>query len=259
MDTIDLEVREGLAKVTLNRPDSGNAMNLQFGRDIQAIAQQCKLDESVRAILLTGNGRMFCAGGDLAEFGHSDDLPALIAELLSHLHDAVDILTAIRAPVVVAVNGTAAGAVLSLAAAGDLVLAASSAKFTAAYTGAGLSPDGSMTYFLPRLVGLRRTQELMITNRVLSAEEACEWGIVTKVVADEVLRDEAETLARQLADGPTSAFGSVKKLLRSSAEFDLARQLDAEAMEICANAGRADGGEGIAAFLEKRKPAFTGR
>jgi 2-(1,2-epoxy-1,2-dihydrophenyl)acetyl-CoA isomerase len=163
-----------------------------------------------------------------------------------------------NAPVVAAVNGVAAGAGMSLVCAADLAIAAESAKFTMAYTRAGLAPDGSSTFFLPRLVGVRRAVELMLTSRMLSAQEALEWGIVSRVVPDAQLPAEAAALASELAAGPTGAFGTVKKLVLASAAASLETQMELEARGI-ADAGRsADGREGIAAFLEKRAPKFRG-
>ena len=155
-------------------------------------------------------------------------------------------------------HGSAAGAGLSLACMSDLVLAAESTKFTMAYTRAGLSPDGSSTYFLPRLIGMRRTQELALTNRLLSAQEALEWQLINRVVADDALHDEALGLARKLAQGPTRAFGAVKKLLMATSDRSLEEQLDLERDSISKLSATPDGREGVAAFLEKRKPSFSG-
>jgi len=163
------------------------------------------------------------------------------------------------APLVVAVNGMAAGAGMSLAVSGDMVLAGESAKFTMAYTAAGLSPDGSSSYFLPRLIGLRRTQELMLTNRRLSAAEALEWGMVNRVVPDGELLDQAMELAKGFAQGPTLAYGTVKKLLISSFDESLETQLELESRGIAASGRTEDGREGMAAFMEKRAPKFQGR
>ena len=152
----------------------------------------------------------------------------------------------------------AAGGGFSMALFGDIVFAARSAKFVMAYTNAGLSPDGSSSYYLPRVVGLRRAQELMLTNRMLSAEEAQEWGIVTTVVDDDVLLEEAEKLANKLANGPTRAYGAVKKLLSRTFEQSLEEQLEIESRHIAKMADSVDGREGLDAFLKKRKPSFKG-
>jgi len=163
-----------------------------------------------------------------------------------------------EAPLVVAVNGSAGGAGLSLCLFGDIVLAGESSKFTLAYTKAGLAPDGGSTYFLPRIVGVRRALELALTNRVLSAKEAHEWGIVTKVVADGELLTEADALARQLAAGATRAYGAAKRLLHHSFAESLETQMELEAQAIADAARTGDAREGIAAFIGKRKPDFSG-
>ena len=217
-----------------------------------------KGDESVRAVVLTANGRAFSVGGDLAAFADAPDPQALLKTMTLELHAGQVVLATLDAPVVAAVNGTAAGAGLSLACSCDLVLAAEGAKFTMAYTGAGLVPDGGSTFFVPRLIGLRRTQELMFTNRVLTADEALDWQLINRVVPADELQDEAMKLAAQLAAGPTRAFGDVKRMLLASAARDLEAQLDLEGDSISASAGTVDGQEGIRAFLEKRTPVFTG-
>jgi 2-(1,2-epoxy-1,2-dihydrophenyl)acetyl-CoA isomerase len=154
------------------------------------------------------------------------------------------------------VNGSAVGAGFSLSLIGDYVIAAESAKFTMAYTAAGLSPDGSSTYYLPRLIGLRKAQELALTNRVLTATEALEWGLVTRVVADSVLRNEALVVCRRMASGPASAQSVVKKLLLCSLQSSLEEQMEIEGREISRMIVSPDGQEGIRAFKEKRKPEF---
>lgn len=179
--------------------------------------------------------------------------------LADDLHRAVSTFARMDAPLVVAVNGVAAGAGLSLAVTGDMVLAAASASFTTAYTRAGLSPDRSSTHYLPRLIGLRRTQELLFTNRRLSAEEAQEWGLVHRVVPDADLADEAEALAQQLAAGPLAAHGAVKRLLLGTVHTGLEEQMELEGRAIAACEMSAEGQEGVAAFVEKRPPVFTPR
>ena len=258
-EVVTCEVADGVATLTLNRPDAANAVDLALGQGLMHAAIRVDEDPSVRAVLLTGAGKMFCAGGDLKSFASEGDrVPALLKELTTYLHAATSRFARMNAPLVVAVNGMAAGAGFSLAVSGDLVLAAESAKFTMAYTGAGLSPDGSSSFFLPRLIGLRRTQELMITNRRLSAAEALEWGLVTEVVPDAELSEKAAALARQLAQGPTRAYGVVKQLLATSTQESLETQMEFESRGIAAMAGTPDGREGIAAFVEKRAPKFSG-
>ena len=253
------EISEGVACLTLDRPDAANAIHLPLARELMEAAIRCDEDPTVRAVLLTGSGKMFCAGGDLRSFAEKgDELPGALKELTVYLHAATTRFARMDAPLVVAVNGTAAGAGFSLAVSGDLVLAAESAKFTMAYTAAGLSPDGSSSWYLPRLIGTRRTQELMLTNRRLSAHEALEWGLVTRVVPDEALATEARDVARELAQGPTRAYGVVKELLLTSHTEGLETQLEHEARGIARMSGTPDGREGIQAFLEKRAPKFTG-
>jgi 2-(1,2-epoxy-1,2-dihydrophenyl)acetyl-CoA isomerase len=254
------EVADGVAAITLDRPDAANAIDLALGRELMQVAIRCDEDPGVRAVLLTGTGRMFCAGGDLKAFAsYGERLPAALKELTTYLHAATSRFARMAAPLVVAVNGAAAGAGMSLAVSGDLVLMAESAKLAMAYTAAGLSPDGSSTFFLPRLVGLRRAQELMFTNRRLSAAEALDWGLVNQVVPDADLARVASELAAQLADGATRAFGTVKSLLASSFQESLETQMELEARGIAAMAGTADGREGIEAFVAKRAAKFTGR
>lgn len=258
-ETLLFEVRDSVAHITLNRPDAANAINLQLAKDLCYAAMRCDEDRTVRAVVLTGSGKMFCAGGDVRSFAESgNDMPALLKEITTYLHAAVSRFARMNAPFIVAVNGTAAGAGFSLACAGDLAIAAESAKFTMAYTRIGLTPDGSSTYYMPRLLGTRRTLELMLTNRLLSAAEAFEWGIVNQVVADEALTAEAEKLARGLADGPTLAFGRVKELVLHS-DDSLETQMERETRVIADSARTSDAKEGIGAFLAKRKPSFAGK
>jgi len=262
MDLERLELREegGLATISLNRPEAANAIDMDMARELTRVAVYCDVSPNVRAVLLDAKGKLFCAGGDLKSFVDAgEQLPALLKELTMNLHAATSRFARMRAPLVVAVQGPAAGAGLSLAAAGDLVLAAESSTFTSAYTAAGVSPDGSSTYFLPRLIGLRRTQELMFTNRRLTAAEALDWGLVTRVVPDSELAEEARTLAGRLASGPTRAFGRVKQLLHESFQGSLETQMERESRGIAEMAAGLDAPEGIRAFTEKRKPEFYGR
>ncbi len=253
------DLREGIAEITFNRPDAANALDLATSRELMEVAIRCDEDPAVRAVILTGAGKMFSAGGDLGSFARAgDSMSALLKEMTTYLHAGISRLARMRAPVIAAVNGTAAGAGFSLVCATDLALAAKSAKFTLAYTKAGLTPDGSSTYFLPRLVGARRSLELMLTNRVLSADEAAEWGIVNRVVPDDQVLPEARKLAATLAAGPTEAHGGVKRMIIQSFDESLETQMEFEARTISAMARTADAREGIDAFFAKRAPKFGG-
>jgi 2-(1,2-epoxy-1,2-dihydrophenyl)acetyl-CoA isomerase len=260
LTTLRAEIADdGVAALTLARPDAGNAIDLPLAKDLNTVLTAWSLDRRVRCVLLTGEGPNFCVGGDLKDFAsHGDGRPLHLSDITTYLHAAMSRLMRLDAPVVAAVQGNAAGAGMSLAAAADLVLAGASSRFVMAYTAIGLTPDGSSTWSLPRLVGLRRALELTLTNRRLSAEEAVAEGIATRVVPDEALAAEALELARQLAAGPTGALGAAKRLLRESLGHDLEAQLMLETQSLAAAAGSADSREGIEAFLAKRPARFRG-
>jgi 2-(1,2-epoxy-1,2-dihydrophenyl)acetyl-CoA isomerase len=257
MNTLLYEVKDRVARITLNRPDAANALNDEMGRELMQVAIRASEDRDVRAVILTGAGRMFCGGGDLKHFAAQEDrLPGHLKALAGCLHLAISRFVRMDAPVIAAVNGSAGGAGLSLALFADLVIAAESAKFTLAYTRAGLSPDGGSTFFLPRMIGVRRALEMALTNRVLTAKEALEWGMITKVVADAQLQAEANAMAAQLAAGATGALGMAKRLMHHSFSESLETQMELEAQGIAEMARTAHAREGIAAFIAKRPPDF---
>jgi len=258
-DPVLFEVRDNVAHVTLNRPQAGNALDLEMAKQLMAVSLRCEADRGVRTVLLKGAGKSFCAGGDVKIFLAQKELPPYLREITSYLHLAISRFARLDAPVIAAVQGSAAGGGFSLAISCDLVLAAESATFLMAYSKIGMAPDGGSTYFLPRLVGLKRAMELTLTNRVLSAPEARDWGIVTEVVAPELLAARAEELARSLAQGPTGAFGAAKRLLHGGWNQTLETQMELESRAIAEAGGTADGQEGIRAFVEKRKAKFAGR
>ncbi len=254
--TIRVQVQGAVAHLTLTRAEAANTMNLQFGREFLAAAQSLQADRRVRAVLLSGEGRNFCFGGDLKGMvASSGDLGAYLSELTTALHAGLAHLMRMNAPVVAAVKGSAAGAGLGLVLAADLAIAGRGAKFTAAYTGVGLTPDAGCTFLLPRAVGYKRAMELLLTNRVLDAEEALDWGLVNQVVDDDKVDETAAMLAARLASGPTGAYGGVKRLL-GEAEPGLESQLGRESRSIAGLGAATEGREGIAAFLEKRPPRF---
>jgi 2-(1,2-epoxy-1,2-dihydrophenyl)acetyl-CoA isomerase len=211
--------------------------------------------------VLTGSGdKAFCAGGDVAGFAANEDKIALLLnEMTTAYHMAASRFAWMKAPLIAAVNGVAAGAGLSAVAFCDLAIAADTAKFTSAYTHLGFTPDGSSTYFLSRIIGTRRAMELYMTNRTLTAAEALEWGLVNRVVPAGELMGEVEKLANQLASGPTKAYGGVKKLLHMATIDSLESQMELEARTIAEMATSDDGREGVRAFVGKRKPAFKGK
>ena len=257
--TVQVETRGAVALVTLNRPDSGNALNLQMALDLLAAAMTCARNAAVRAVVLTGAGRHFCFGGDLRAMASRDATgDDYIRELTTYLHAAISHFMRMDAPVLAAVNGTAAGAGVGLVAMADLAVCASSSKFNLAYTKAGLTPDAGTSFLLPRTVGLKRTMELLLLNRSLTASEALAWGLVNEVVADEQLLSRGLELAEELAQGASGAFGATKRLVAHSLGA-LESQMVLESETIAAHAMGAEGQEGIRAFLEKRKPQFPGK
>lgn len=256
--TLEYERRGSVAWIRLNRIENGNALNEEMGIDLMNAAWECEHDENVRVVVLTGNGKSFSFGGDLKSFAsHGEGISQHLKNVTASLHEAVSRFVHMKKPVIAGVNGTAAGAGMSLAMMGDLVIAAESAKFTMAYTNIGLTPDGSASYFLPRLVGVKRALELAITNRVLTAREAEEWGIVTKVAPDDGFNRELEELANRLAEGPVEAFGSTKALIYGSYHETLESQMAKESFSIARHSSLPEGKEGIEAFLEKRKANFV--
>jgi 2-(1,2-epoxy-1,2-dihydrophenyl)acetyl-CoA isomerase len=256
-DLVLIERNGAVATLTLNCPGKGNSIDLPMAQALLDAAILCDEDAGIRCVVLTGAGRMFCVGGDVSSFAAAGDgLPALITQLTAVLHAAVSRLARMNKPLLTLINGPAAGAGLSLAALGDIALASTAAHFTMAYTAIGLSPDGGSTWLLPRLIGLRRTQELALTNRRLSADDAAAVGLVTRVVEAEALTAEGQALATTLAAGATGAFGRTRALLTGTFAATLEDQMAAETVAITESGRSAQGREGIAAFMEKRKPAF---
>jgi 2-(1,2-epoxy-1,2-dihydrophenyl)acetyl-CoA isomerase len=259
-ETILFEVKDQVATITLNRPEAANGLNLIMGQELMEVAIRCDEDPEIRAVLLTGKGKFFSAGGDLKYFSEAGGgMATALKKVTSFSGAAASKLTRMDKPLIVAVNGPAAGIGMSFALYGDIILAAESASFTPAYTAAALSPDGGMTYLLPRYVGLLRARELMLTNRRLSAKEALEWGLVSRVVPDAELIPEAEKLVKALAAGPTLSYGSVKRLVNGTFSQTLESQMELEARGIATMSKTADAREGVGAFLARRKPTFTGK
>ena len=255
--SVQVETRGPVALVRLNRPDSSNTINLQTAMDLLAAAMTCSRNNTVRAVVLTGAGRNFCFGGDLRAIASEGVDGGYLRELTGYLHSAISHFVRMDPPVIAAVNGTAAGAGVGLAAMADLVVCGKGSKFNLSYTNVGLTPDAGTSFFLPRVIGARRTLELLLLNRPLPAKQALEWGLVNEVVEDSELLDRALEIAAQLANGATGAFGQTKRLV-AQALGTLESQMTLESETIASQATSVDGVEGIRAFLEKRKPDFSG-
>lgn len=252
-----LDVADGVARIMLNRPERGNSLDLPLARALLAAAIRCDHDRGVRCVVLTGAGRMFCVGGDIGGFAGAERADDYLSELASTMGLAVSRLARMAKPLLVLVNGPAAGAGFSLALLGDVVLASRQAHFTAAYAAIGLVPDCGLTWWLPRVTGLRRAQELILTNRRVGADEAVSLGLVTRLSDD--LDGDGGALAATLAKGPVAALGAAKRLLLDSGTTSLETQLELETRAIATAGGGAEGQEGVAAFLAKRPPNFGQR
>ncbi|WP_405539204.1 enoyl-CoA hydratase-related protein [Streptomyces sp. NBC_00075] len=248
---------DGLAHIEMCR-GAGNAIDLAMARALLDAARECEKARA-RAVLLTGRGRSFCVGGDLKEFAalSGERLSGHLTDVTDALHGALRILAGLDAPLVVAVQGAVAGAGLGLATAADVILAASDARFTAAYTAIGYTPDAGTSWSLPRLVGPRRAMDLLLTNRRVPAPEALAMGLVSRVVAPELLYEEAVEAAGALARGATVAYGATRRLVGQALLAGLDEHLDAEARQLAAAAVSTEGREGVAAFLAGRPPDFA--
>jgi 2-(1,2-epoxy-1,2-dihydrophenyl)acetyl-CoA isomerase len=264
-DTLLFERREGVAYVTLNRPDKLNALNRPLITDLRAAAAAIDADPDIRAVVLTASGRAFCSGADIM----GDDLSGdpqrsrgenIGASLREHFNPMVDAWYQLHVPVVVAVNGIAAGAGVSLALVGDIVLAARSATFLQLFAPKlGLMPDLGSTFHLPRLVGTARAKGLALLGDALTATDAANWGLIWACVDDAALQSQAESTARRFALGPTQAFQRIKAVFNVEPPRTLTEQLAFEAVAQSELGDTQDFAEGVQAFRHKRAPSFTGK
>ena len=261
--TVLLECADKIGKITLNRPDAFNAFNRDMGEDLLEVIEAVGRDAGIRAVVFTGSGKAFCAGGDVLEM-HSaakQGTPSSdhLQMLTGYLHPIVVEMRRMQKPIIGMINGVAAGAGFSFALACDVRICSQSARFTMAYTKIGLIPDGGSTFFLPRIVGPARAADLILLNPVLKAEEAFQWGLVSKVVENGQLEAEVQKLAKELSEGPTKAFGLAKDLLYGTWDRSLEAQLEAERRTIMIAAATDDFKEGSDAFVNKREAMFEGK
>lgn len=260
-ETIEFSVEDGLARLTLNRPDKLNSFNTQMHDEVRAAIKTVRRDDSIRCLLLSANGRGFCAGQDLSDRAVAPDAeaPDLGESLEKNYNPLIRSLAAMEKPVLCAVNGVAAGAGANIALACDIVLAAESAKFIQSFCNIGLVPDSGGTWTLPRLAGRARALGMALLGEKISARQAEDWGLIWKCVADEELQDEALKLGRHLATRPTLGLGLIKRAMLASTQNTLDAQLDLE-RDLQRLAGRSeDYREGVGAFMQKRDPEFKGR
>ncbi|GGL10026.1 enoyl-CoA hydratase/isomerase family protein [Nocardia jinanensis] len=257
---LDLD-EHGIARLSLNRPDAANGMDVALLQTLHQAVLRCHGESDVRVVILSGRGRHFCAGGDVKTFAEKGtELPDYLREATAWLQIAVSALTQLRVPVIAAVHGFAAGGGgLGLVCAADLVVATESAKFMSGAVRVGMAPDGGATATLTQLVGLRKALEILLTNPTLTAAEARDIGLINKVVSDDSLDDEVTVLARTLADSAPLALAATKRLVWGGVGASLENQLPQEARTVAELSGTADAREGLAAVLERRAPRYSGR
>ncbi|HXT06059.1 MAG TPA: enoyl-CoA hydratase-related protein [Roseiarcus sp.] len=261
LSAVTLEIAQGVATLRLDRPRNANAIDPDMASDLLEAATQIAETPGIRAVLIAGSGAHFSVGGDIAVFVKQPraELPKLLRRMIDSYHLAIERLTAIDAPVVAAVRGAVGGGAMGLLYAADIVVAADDARFALGYGALGLTCDGGSTYFLPRLIGLRRTQELFLLNRRLTAPEALEYGLVSRLAPSDKVEQEAAEIAVKLAAGPTRAYGGIRSLLKRSLSSEMSAQLAAEKESLVAASESDDAREGIAAFIEKRPARFQGK
>jgi len=257
-NSIQLKIENKVAYITLNRPDVFNSFNREMALSLQSILDDCETDDSVRAIVLTGNGKAFCAGQDLKEVTDPDLNPGFKKILEEHYNPIITRLRAIKKPIIGAVNGVAAGAGANIALACDIVVAHNKVSFIQAFSLIGLVPDSAGTYFLPRLIGFQKALALAMLGDKISAEDAEKMGMIYKSVPLEEFEETISKLALKLANMPTKALGLIKELFNSSMINTLDQQLALESKVQIEAAQSNDYAEGVAAFIQKRKPSFNG-
>ena len=265
LETVELRAQDGVAWVTLNRPQALNAWNRQLGLDLRAAVEHVSADDAVRAVVVAGAGRAFSSGADLKDVSGREEertpegRPDLYRVLTERYHPIITGIREMGKPVIASVGGPAVGIGLSLALSCDLIVAAESAYFLLAFVNIGLAPDGGSSMLVPERIGLARATEMAMLGERIAAAQALDWGLVNRVVPDDRLVDEVQALAMRLANGPTRVYDAVKRQLNHWEMSRMAEQLELEARIQQEMADGDDFAEGVAAFAEKRAPHFSGR
>jgi 2-(1,2-epoxy-1,2-dihydrophenyl)acetyl-CoA isomerase len=253
-------IDDGLAHIVLDQPDRGNPIDGEFCREFSLCIAEISERADVRSVLISARGRLFSVGGDLMSLVRQGNaLPTTIKAWTADLHAAIARMVRMRAPVVAAVHGNVAGGSVSLMAAADLVVIAESARVSSAFSKIGFSPDSGSTTTITRRIGMARARRFFLLAETLDAGTALSLGLVDLVVPDSAVQSEAERMARELAAGPTEAYGAIKRLFSQALDRSLESQLEEEAQTLAAISRTADAREGVAAFVEKRKPVFSGK
>jgi len=259
LENVILEKSNHIATITLNRPDAFNSFNFDLGNDLVTALESCSDDSDIKVVVITGAGRAFCAGGDLVLFHKSPDISNTLRQVIKILNTGIMVMRRMSQPIIASINGAVGAAGMSIAAACDLRICASSVNFKQAYTSVGLVPDGAWTLLIPLLIGLGKASELVLLDPVFDAQKALDMGFVNQVVDDSELEKATYDTASRLVKGPALAFTIVKENLNNAMLGFLERQLELERRGMTMVGKTADAREGISAFLEKRKPDFSGR
>lgn len=259
-ETLLFSVANNIATISFNRPQVMNCFDYQMGEELAALTDQVKLDSSIKAVLLNGAGSLFMAGGDIRFFSERlNDMPQGVMKIVRMLNSSILNLMQMPKPVVACVHGSVAGAGVSLMMACDLVIAAEKTKFSLAYSGIGITPDGGASYNLPRLVGTKKAMEWILLSEVFDAQTALQAGLINWVVAEDKLPEETDKLLKRLASGPTKSYANAKRLLNESWQTSLEAHLEKEGRSFEECSATADFRVGVTSFLKKVRPEFEGR
>ncbi len=259
-ETLLFSKQENIATITFNRPSVMNTFDARMADELAFVLKEVTNDDSIRAVLLNGAGHLFMAGGDIQFFhDHLDKMPTGVMEIINALNFSITQLMSMPKPVLASVHGSVAGVGVSLMMACDLVMAAENTKFTMAYSGLGISPDGGASYNLPRMVGAKKAMEWLLLSDIFNANEAKSYGLINWVVPPDQLKEQTSHLMQRLANGPTKSYANTKKLVNHTWQHALEKQLEIEGLAFKACTTSADFRSGVTNFMKKTRPVFLGK